>query len=153
MLKGLCERHRRHGSNSRLCARSVFRVFRQSFRFSLMSLFKSISPGFSVADAAYPLVVAQDDQLELAFKEWSGREVKVQFVDVCAYRWQEAESLLPGEPYDGAIELLNSEWLVLHVSRGVIAATQSVHHYRFNFNACGQFEVLCGSFSLSEASS
>lgn len=108
-----------------------------------------ITPGFSTADAEYPNITAKNGVLTLTFRNWKTQEIEVCFSEVCAFRWQEAELLLPGEPHDGAVEVLNSEWLALHISQGAIPEEQAAHHYRFNFNACGQFEVLCGSFTVA----
>jgi hypothetical protein len=110
---------------------------------------ESIDPGFTTADAEYPKIHAENGMLTLTFKDWKEQEIEVRFSEVSAFRWQEAESLLPSEPYDGAVEVLDSEWLALHIAQGAIPEKQVTHHFRFNFNACGQFEVLCGSFTVA----
>lgn len=61
-----------------------------------------IDPGFSTADAEYPELRAAAGELHVSFTDWQERVVAVQFSGVCAFRWQEAEALLPGEPYDGS---------------------------------------------------
>ena len=108
-----------------------------------------LNPGFSTADAEYPELVAVAGTLHVKFKDWQERLVKVQFNEVCAFRWQEAESLLPGEPYDGSCEVRASEWAARHASQGGVSAEVELRHLRFNFNACGQLEVLCVSYALA----
>ena len=108
-----------------------------------------IAPGFITADAEYPKIHAESGVLTLTFRDWKEQGVEVRFSGVCAFQWQEAESSLPGEPYAGAVEVLDSEWLALHIAQGAIPKEQEAHHFRFNFNACGQFEVLCGSFTVA----
>lgn len=110
---------------------------------------RSFQPGFSTADAEYPEIHSIAGTLHLRFKDWQGRLVQVQFREVCAFRWQDAESLLPGEPYDGACEVLESEWIAQHVAQGCIAPEAPMRHLRFNFNACGQLEVLCVSHAVA----
>jgi hypothetical protein len=108
----------------------------------------AVEPGFAVADAAYPELHAKKGVLLATFQDWRGREVKVRFEEVIAFHWQEAESLLHEEAYDGSCELLESEWTADHQRQGLITEGTKVRHLRFNFNACGKLEVLCGRFSV-----
>ena len=114
-----------------------------------MSRIQLFNPGFSTADAEYPELHAVAGELHLRFEDWQERLVQIQFHDVCAFRWQEAESLLSGEPYDGACEVLDSEWVKQHLAQGAVPAEMKLRHLRFNFNACGQLEVLCVSHSVA----
>lgn len=102
-----------------------------------------IDPGFSTADANYPGFESSSGNLKVTFLDWQEQTINVTFKEVMAFKWQEAEQLLPNEPYDGACKILNSEWLTQH---GNIA---DYNHYCFNFNACGKLEVLCSSFAVS----
>jgi hypothetical protein len=113
-----------------------------------MQQVQPLQPGFSTADAGYPELRLAGPVLHLAFKDWKEQLVKVQFSDVCAFRWQQAEELLPSEPYDGSCVVVESEWLARHVTQGEVPPDSSHRHLRFNFNACGQLEVLCVSFSI-----
>lgn len=112
-----------------------------------MTRIEPFNPGFSTADAEYPEIHAAAGSLHLTFKDWREQIVHVEFTEVCAFRWQEAESLLPNEPFDGSCELLESPWLAEHVEQGIILLQGSQYrHLRFNFNACGQLQVLCVSY-------
>jgi hypothetical protein len=108
-----------------------------------------LNPGFSTADAEYPEVRAAHGTLHLKFKDWREQDVEVQFNEVCAFRWQEAESLLPDEPYDGSCELLESEWAAQHLLQLAVPVEAKLRHLRFNFNACGQLEILCTSYAVA----
>ena len=108
-----------------------------------------LQPGFSTADAEYPELRLIGGVLSVKFQDWTERTVQVQFNEVCAFRWQEAENLLEGEPYDGACEVMQSEWLKRHVEAGSVSPDSGYRHLRFNFNACGQLELLCTSFSVN----
>jgi hypothetical protein len=111
---------------------------------------RKLDPGFCTADAEYPELHAAAGRLRLSFKDWREQLVNVEFVDVCAFRWQEAETLLPNEPYDGACEVIASEWLQAHLNGGAVPPGSGHRHLRFNFNECGQLEVLCVSFVMSK---
>ena len=114
-----------------------------------MSHIAPLDPGFSTADAEYPELHAAAGTLRVSFTDWQQRVVAVQFNEVCAFRWQEAESLLTGEPYDGSCELVESDWVAQHLAQGSVPSEANLRHLRFNFNACGQLEVLCVSFSVA----
>ena len=103
---------------------------------------------FSTADAEYPELTARRGTVVLGFTDWQERRIEVEFHEVCAYRWQEAEQLEPGEPYDGACEVIESAWLAEHRHQEAISVDSGHRHLRFNFNACGQLELLCVSFTL-----
>jgi len=110
-----------------------------------MQYVKTVDPGFSTADAEYPELHSTTGGLRVTFRDWREQLVSIEFIDVCAFRWQEAGALLPNEPYDGSCELFESEWLDAHVRGGAIPPGSAHRHLRFNFNACGQLEVLCVS--------
>ncbi len=101
-----------------------------------------IKPGFSTADAEYPEIRQEDGDVVLRFKDWQQKDVEVFFADPIAFRWQMAESFHEGERDDSSYEILNSDWLALHVKQCVIAETEEYKHFKFNFNGCGQFEIL-----------
>ena len=104
-----------------------------------------LQPGFSTADADYPELHLRADVLHLSFKDWREQPVRVEFAGVCAVSWQEAEELLPDEPYDGACEVHNSPWAARHAEEA--NPTDLLRHFRFNFNGSGQLQVLCVSFA------
>ncbi|KQV94836.1 hypothetical protein [Pelomonas sp. Root1237] len=114
----------------------------------LMQRIESIQPGFSTADAEYPELGLAGGVLSLTFQDWSEKPIRIQFLQVCAFRWQEAEQLLEGESYDGSCEVIHSEWLARHVESGSVPPDSKHRHLRFNFNACGQLDVLCVSFNV-----
>jgi len=114
-----------------------------------MSHIAQLDPGFSTADAEYPELHAVAGTLRVRFTDWQERVVTVQFTEVCAFRWQEAESLLAGERHDGSCELIESDWVAQHLADGSVQSGANLRHFRFNFNACGQLDVLCVSFSVA----
>ena len=107
-----------------------------------------LQSGFSTADAEYPELHLAGGKLHLTFKDWREQRIRVVFHEVCAFRWQEAEDLLPDEPYDGACEVARSEWLTRHIEQLAVDQNSKHRHLRFNFNACGQLEVLGTSFTV-----
>jgi hypothetical protein len=114
-----------------------------------MAYVEPINIGFSTADAQYPELRASAGTLWLSFLDWQEQRIEVAFREVCAYRWQEIESLLPNEPYDGSCEVHQSEWVAQHLAQGVVPSDAQLRHLRLNFNACGQLEILCVSFAVN----
>lgn len=113
-----------------------------------MEIAKLIQSGFSTADAEYPQIHQEDGDVILRFKDWQEKEVEVFFADPIAFKWQMAESFHKEERDDSSYEILNSEWLALHLKQGGISESEEYRHYKFNFNGCGQFEILCLSFTV-----
>jgi len=111
-----------------------------------MPKIEPLNPGFSTADTSYPKIRASAGTLHVTFNDWKEREVRVTFEEVCAFHWQEAESLLPNEPYDGSCEIIDSEWVSQHGERPLLSGQNSIRHLRFNFNNRGKLEVLCATF-------
>lgn len=111
-----------------------------------MPTLKILNPGFSTADAEYPSFSLSPGKILLTFKDHHGQLIQVDFEGVHAIKWQEAEILLPDEPYDGSCEILDSDWLTEHKLQDSIPNNSNYHHFRFNFNACGQFDVICTHF-------
>lgn len=112
-----------------------------------MQIANQIEPGFSTADAEYPEIKQEDGDLTLCFKDWQERSVEVFFGDTIAFKWQMAESLLENERDDCCYEIIGSEWLELHRKKGEIGP-EEYNHYKFNFNAVGQFEVLAQCYTV-----
>lgn len=106
-----------------------------------------IETGFSVADADYPDISMEEGDLLLRFTDWTGERIEVYFPDAIAFKWQMTESFIEGEAFDRCHEIVNSHWLQQHMQQGTIAETEEYKHYKFNFNACGQFEVIANGFS------
>ena len=108
-----------------------------------------IEPGFSTADASRPTFDYSDrEYLQVIFDDWREEQVVVLFREVVAVKWQTAESLSTGERDDSSYEVLNSPWLAVHREQGLIEASSDLHHYKFNFNAVGELEVLCAGFRI-----
>jgi hypothetical protein len=110
---------------------------------------KIIDPGFSTADAEYPKICQVDGEVLLRFKDWQERSIEVFFVDPIAFRWQMIETFIEGEAYDRSHVIENSAWLAEHRRQGAIGEKEEYQHYKFNFNGCGQFEVLSNGFRQS----
>ncbi len=109
---------------------------------------KIINTPFSTADADYPEVQQSDDILTLSFTDWREIEVTIVFEGVAAYKWQTIEQFMEGERYDECHEILNSSWLSEHLKQKVITKEENHKHYKFNFNACGQFEILATKYNV-----
>jgi hypothetical protein len=103
-------------------------------------------PGFSTADAEYPMLELRDGVLTIAFVDWQEERICVKFDDVMAVKWQETGALLQNEPFDGACVVEDSTWLEQHLVDSRIGVPHSYRHLKFNFNACGSLEVLCAGF-------
>ncbi len=109
---------------------------------------KLIQPGFSTADAEYPDIHQEDGDVVLKFIDWQENLVEVFFAEVMAFKWQMAEVFYEGEDRDDSCyEIINSKWLKLHMQQSMAADSEEYKHYKFNFNGCGQFEILSTSFS------
>ena len=113
-----------------------------------MQIANKIEPGLSTADVEYPEIKQEDGDLTLRFKDWREKYVEVFFGDAIAFKWQMAESLLENERDDCSYEITDSEWLELHRKQGEIGSKEKYRHYKFNFNAIGQFEVLAQCYKV-----
>lgn len=109
---------------------------------------KIISTEFSTADADYPEMQQTDDILTLTFTDWREKEVTIIFEGVAAFKWQTIETFMEGEEYDRCHEIENSSWLSEHLKQQAITEEENHKHYKFNFNACGQFEVLAIKYDV-----
>ena len=107
-----------------------------------MEIANLIQPGFSTADAEYPEIHQEEGDVILRFKDWQEKNIEVFFADPIALKWQMAESFHDGERDDSCYEIVNSDWLALHIKQGEVSPSEEYKHYKFNFNGCGQFEIL-----------
>ena len=113
------------------------------FQLSNMEKAKTIDTGFSTADAEWPRISEDNDgNLELSFIDWREQGITVVFEDYAAYKWQSIETFVEGEEYDRCHVIENSKWLKEHLDQEVITLEEGHKHYKLNFNACGQFEVI-----------
>ena len=112
-----------------------------------MEIAKLLEPGFSTADAD-PLEIRQEDgDVHLRFKDWQERIVEVLFADAIAHKWESIESFYERERNDSCYEILGSSWIAEHIQQRVIAESAEYKHYKLNFNAWGQFEVLAKGYT------
>ena len=114
----------------------------------MIQIAKLIETGFSTADAEFPEIHQVDGDVVLSFRDWQERLVEVFFSDHIAFRWQMAEILQDKEKDDSCYEILNSSWIDLHIKQGIISQSEEYKHYKFNFNSCGQFEILAQSYTV-----
>jgi len=114
----------------------------------MMESAKVIDPGVSTADADYPKLCQVDDNLNVTFTDWRELEVEIIFVNAIAFRWHMVEEYIQGEEYDRCHIIENSKWLENHYKQKVVDASESYNHYKFNFNACGQLDVLAGEIKI-----
>ena len=114
----------------------------------IMESAKLLETDFSTADAEYPEIIQVGADMIIKYKDWQEQTIEVFFSDPVAYKWQMAIVLFDNERDDECYEILDSHWLVSHIEEGVISATAGYHHYKFNFNECGQFEILSPYFSV-----
>ena len=113
-----------------------------------METAKIIQPGFSTADADYPVIRQENDELIVKFNDWRESEISVNFLNVIAFKWQTIETLIEGEAYDQSHEIENSVWLKEHYRQGVIEKNEVYKHFKLNFNACGQLEILASGYEV-----
>lgn len=109
---------------------------------------KVLNTQFSTADADYPEFQQTDDLLTLSFTDWRETEVTIVFENVAAFKWQTIETSISGEEYDRCHEIENSLWLSDHLEQVAITREENHKHYKFNFNGCGQFEILATKYYL-----
>ena len=113
-----------------------------------MEVAKLIQPSFSTADAEFPDVHQEDGYVVLMYKDWQENTVKVFFADPMAFKWQMAETFYEDEDRDDSCYVIeNSKWLESHMEQSMAAETEEYNHYKFNFNGCGQFEILATNFT------
>jgi len=109
-----------------------------------------LQPGFSTADTSYPELETAAGCLSVRFASSGGEPVHVLFSGVAAFSWQESnDSLLEGEPWDGACELFGSHLLSLHSYGRTLNSAPGLRHVRFNFNEWGRLDVLCTGFAAA----
>ncbi len=110
---------------------------------------KKLEPGFSVADAEQPRLIYDENDLKVVFRDWRENEIELCFPDCYAVRWQTAVMPGPGERNDEIYEILNSQWLATHRQENAIDPLEPQRHFKLNFNACGQLEVLAKDMALA----
>ncbi len=114
---------------------------------NIMESIKLLNTKFSTADAEYPEIHQQEGDVILRYEDWQEQIVEIFFTDPVAFRWQMAEPLLEGERDDSCYEVINSKWLLMHLTENVISKSEGYKHYKFNFNECGQFEILATGYT------
>ena len=112
-----------------------------------------LSAGFSVADADQPCLSLDDNELVVAFREWTEDEIELRFLECYAVRWQAVITRRNNLACDEVYEVRNSAWLALHRSEGAIEVGEPQRHFRLNFNAWGQLDVLAGRMELAQRKS
>ena len=113
-----------------------------------MEIAKLIETGFSTSDAEYPEIHQIEGCVILRYKNWQEKDIEVFFADPIAFKWQMAEAFHAGEREDSCYEIINSEWLALHLQQGEVSESEGYRHYKFNFNGLGQFEILSLNYTV-----
>ena len=109
-----------------------------------------ITLGFSIADGSYPSLAASPGSLCLAFRTSGGVDTAIAFSDVSAYAWQEGEvPLAPGEPSDGACELMRSPLLAAHPAGACMHGGHRPRHLRLRLHPWGTLDVICGHYAAN----
>jgi len=119
----------------------------------LAELAKALSPGFSVADAEQPRLSFDANMLTVIFREWTEDQIELQFPACYAVRWQAVIKLKPEERGDEVLEITGSKWLADHRNYEAIAPQEPIRHFKLNFNAWGQLEVLAEDIILARRTS
>mgnify|MGYP001310083759 CR=1 FL=1 len=117
-----------------------------------MNIPRKLTTSFSTADADFPEIHQIDGDLIIRFKDWQELNVGVFFADPIAFKWQMADNFYKGERDDCCYEIIKSSWISEHIKQGEISETEEYHHYKFNFNTCGQLEVLAISYTEIDSS-
>ena len=108
---------------------------------------QKVHTDFVVADASYPTLKLVPGALMIEFRDYLGSEVRVDFENVCAFQWSEADiPLIEREPYDSVCEIFGSEWLSAHNPSYVMHSSGLVRQFNLRFNAWGLLSVLCSGF-------
>ena len=111
---------------------------------------KKLDLGFSIADGGYPSMAASPGALSVSFRTSAGADLSLAFSSVAAFTWQEGEVPIgPGEPWDGACELNQSQLLSAHPSGATMHGSSSLRHLRFRFHPWGTLDVVCGSYVVA----
>lgn len=105
--------------------------------------------GFSTADAEYPTMSLDQGTLQVRFRDWQEKDITLRFMNVCAFKWQEASSHGPEPRDDTAYEILNSAWVAAHQSEQVRAEAETLRHFKLCFNASGVLEVVASALEVA----
>ena len=104
---------------------------------------KPVAPGFSTADAeSVSLSLCKRNGI-LEFIDWHEQPIKVMLVDTIALKWQEADSFGSEDRDDMSYEIMDSVWLMEHISQHIIDPGKGYRHFKLCFNAAGILEILC----------
>ncbi len=107
-----------------------------------METIKLLNLEFSTADANYPSIHQESGDLLVDFNDWQEKAVRLHFSDIVAFKWQMVFDLHEGERDDRCYEIYGSSWLTKHVQSEIIHDYEGYKHYRLNFNAVGQLDVI-----------
>jgi hypothetical protein len=108
-----------------------------------------LDAGFSTADAAYPSFAWHGARLDLEFRDWQERAVRVAFDNPAGVSWQELDSSGPEDRDDSVYEIADSEWIAAYLRAGSHTPGDGLRHFKLCFNAWGVFEVLATTMRLS----
>lgn len=102
-----------------------------------------------VADAENVRFTESDDGLHVSFDHWDGTQISIFFRDIRAFKWDpHTYEYLPGERYDSAHIIHNSEWIKKLIANNEATSGDDLTHYRFNFNASNVLEVLAAELEV-----
>jgi len=113
-----------------------------------MEIAELLKLSFSTADAEYPEIHQENGGVILRFIDWQERNIEVLFIDAIAHKWHMIEFFLEGERNDSIYKILDSNWLAEHLNQEVIRSMDKYKHFKFNFNRCGQFEILATEYTV-----
>jgi hypothetical protein len=99
--------------------------------------------GFSTVGAAYPAFSCVRGDLTMDFIDSLDNTVKVRFTDFIGLKWQPIHSTSLEVGSCKSYEILNSNWMNIHLFQDVIRSNEGYRHLMLCFNFGGVYEVLC----------
>jgi hypothetical protein len=104
--------------------------------------FRQVDFGFTTADGESVELAYSRGELRLTFIDWREEKIQHIFEDVFGFKWEDAQDI-DFIRDDRCYEILESDWLKVHIELNAITDYGEYSHYKLCFNAYGTLDVLC----------
>lgn len=104
---------------------------------------------FLIADASWPQLSWDGNQLHVSFRDGTEKPVKLRFENVVGFSWDNGEAALDLKHEDDCCYVVtNSPWLQRHREVGELRASDEHRHFKLCFNAAGILQVLASRMDV-----